>query len=110
MIIDELGRGTSTYEGCGIAWSIAEHLAKQKKCFSLFATHFHEITEMAQDVHTVKSCHMDAIADKDGFTLLYQVKDGVMPKSFGIQVAKLANFPKEVVEVETLLLERDSKF
>ncbi|XP_039452393.1 DNA mismatch repair protein spellchecker 1 [Culex pipiens pallens] len=99
VIIDELGRGTSTYEGCGIAWSIAEYLAKQTKCFSLFATHFHEITEMAEQVKTVKSCHMDAIADKDGFTLLYQVKEGVMPKSFGIKVAKLANFPTAVVEL-----------
>lgn len=99
VIIDELGRGTSTYEGCGIAWSIAEYLAKQTKCFSLFATHFHEIAEMKDNVHTVKSCHMDAIANKHGFTLLYQVKEGVMPKSFGIQVARLANFPKEVVEL-----------
>lgn len=99
VIIDELGRGTSTYEGCGIAWSIAEHLAKKTKCFTLFATHFHEIAEMSEKVPTVKSCHMEAIADKDGFTLLYQVMPGVMPKSFGIQVAKLANFPKQVVEL-----------
>ncbi|ALC39938.1 spel1 [Drosophila busckii] len=98
VIIDELGRGTSTYEGCGIAWSIAEHLAKQTKCFTLFATHFHEITKLADALSTVKNCHMAAIADADAFTLLYQVRPGVMEKSFGIQVARLANFPENVVQ------------
>ncbi|XP_055551024.1 DNA mismatch repair protein spellchecker 1 isoform X2 [Wyeomyia smithii] len=97
VIIDELGRGTSTYEGCGIAWSIAEHLAKEKKCFTLFATHFHEIAEMSETIKTVKSCHMEAIADNDNFTLLYQLKPGVMQKSFGIQVARLASFPSDLV-------------
>ncbi|XP_017859257.1 PREDICTED: DNA mismatch repair protein spellchecker 1 [Drosophila arizonae] len=98
VIIDELGRGTSTYEGCGIAWSIAEHLAKETKCFTLFATHFHEITKLAETLSTVKNCHMAAVADEDNFTLLYQVRPGVMEKSFGIQVARLANFPEQVVQ------------
>ncbi|XP_053958336.1 DNA mismatch repair protein spellchecker 1 [Anastrepha ludens] len=97
VIIDELGRGTSTYEGCGIAWSIAEHLAKETKCFTLFATHFHEITNLAESVETVKNCHMAAVADAENFTLLYQVRPGIMEKSFGIQVARLANFPETVV-------------
>lgn len=105
IIIDELGRGTSTYEGCGIAWSIAEHLAKETKCFSLFATHFHEISEIAKTTKTVKSCHMDAIANEDSFILLYQIKPGVMLKSFGIEVAKLANFPTEVVKLAQKLYE-----
>ncbi|KAH8352433.1 hypothetical protein KR084_004130 [Drosophila pseudotakahashii] len=98
VIIDELGRGTSTYEGCGIAWSIAEHLAKETKCFTLFATHFHEITKLAESLPTVRNCHMAAVADADNFTLLYQVRPGVMEKSFGIQVARLANFPEHVVQ------------
>lgn len=98
VIIDELGRGTSTYEGCGIAWSIAEHLAKETKCFTLFATHFHEITKLAETLSSVKNCHMAAVADADSFTLLYQVRPGVMEKSFGIQVARLANFPEHVVQ------------
>ncbi|KAH8410004.1 hypothetical protein KR009_004011 [Drosophila setifemur] len=98
VIIDELGRGTSTYEGCGIAWSIAEHLAKETKCFTLFATHFHEITKLAETLPSVKNVHMAAVADNDNFTLLYQVRPGVMEKSFGIQVARLANFPEHVVQ------------
>uniref|UniRef100_A0A182JP70 DNA mismatch repair proteins mutS family domain-containing protein n=1 Tax=Anopheles christyi TaxID=43041 RepID=A0A182JP70_9DIPT len=99
VIIDELGRGTSTYEGCGIAWSIAEWLAKESKCFTLFATHFQEITDLATYVPNVKNCHMEAIVDGERLTLLYQVKPGVMEKSFGIQVAKLANFPPGVIKL-----------
>lgn len=99
VIIDELGRGTSTYEGCGIAWSIAEHLAKETKCFTLFATHFHEITNLAETCSTVRNCHMAAVADDENFTLLFQVRPGVMQKSFGIQVARLANFPDSVVKM-----------
>uniref|UniRef100_A0A182SM18 DNA mismatch repair proteins mutS family domain-containing protein n=1 Tax=Anopheles maculatus TaxID=74869 RepID=A0A182SM18_9DIPT len=99
VIIDELGRGTSTYEGCGIAWSIAEWLAKDSKCFTLFATHFQEITDLATYVPNVKNCHMEAIVDEKRMTLLYQVKPGVMEKSFGIQVAKLANFPPGVIQL-----------
>ncbi|XP_058120006.1 DNA mismatch repair protein spellchecker 1 [Anopheles ziemanni] len=99
VIIDELGRGTSTYEGCGIAWSIAEWLAKESKCFTLFATHFQEITDLATYVPNAKNSHMEAIVDGERLTLLYQVKPGIMEKSFGIQVAKLANFPPAVVEL-----------
>lgn len=77
----------------------SRHLAKETKCFTLFATHFHEITDLANTVDTVKNSHMVAVSDKDTFTLLYQVRAGVMDKSFGIHVAKLAHFPKEVVEM-----------
>ncbi|XP_049536744.1 DNA mismatch repair protein spellchecker 1 [Anopheles darlingi] len=99
VIIDELGRGTSTYEGCGIAWSIAEWLGRESKCFTLFATHFQEITDMVNYLPNVRNSHMNAIVDNERLTLLYQVKKGIMQKSFGIQVAKLANFPSVVVEL-----------
>lgn len=99
VIIDELGRGTSTYDGCGIAWSIADYLASKTKCFTLFATHFHEITALAQSNSFVKNCFMEAIADNENFTLMYKVQPGIMDKSFGIHVAKLANFPETVVDV-----------
>lgn len=75
------------------------HLAAHTKCFTLFATHFHEITDLANTVKTVKNSHMFAVSENNAFTLLYQVRPGVMDKSFGIHVAKLANFPKEVVQL-----------
>lgn len=65
----------------------------------MFATHFHEITQMADVVETVKNYHMAAIVDEENFTLLFQVRPGVMKKSFGIQVAQLACFPAKVIEV-----------
>lgn len=97
VIIDELGRGTSTYEGCGLAWAIAEHLAQSIKAFTLFATHFLEITALEAPGNAVKNCYMAAHADEDAFTLLYQLKQGVTDKSFGIQVARLVKFPEETV-------------
>lgn len=65
----------------------------------MFATHFHEITDLANTVSTVKNSHMVAVSENDAFTLLYQVRPGVMDKSFGIHVAKLARFPNEVVHL-----------
>lgn len=99
VIIDELGRGTSTYEGCGLAYSIAEHLAKETNCMTLFATHFHEITDLAQFCSTAKNYHMLAMVDNESFTLLYQLVPGVVEKSFGIQVARLAGFPEDVIQM-----------
>lgn len=98
VIIDELGRGTSTFEGCGLAWSIAEELASKIRSFTFFATHFHEIAELSNNNKTVKNFYMAAMADEESFTLLYQLKPGVTDKSFGIHVAKLVQFPDKTVK------------
>ncbi|XP_063906201.1 DNA mismatch repair protein Msh2 [Zophobas morio] len=98
VIIDELGRGTSTYDGCGLAFAIAEHLVKEVRCYSLFATHFHEITRLAEMHPRASNKHVTAVTTENTITPLYQVRDGECDNSYGVHCARMAEFPDDVIK------------
>lgn len=108
--MDELGRGTSTNEGFGLAWAIAEYIATEINCFCLFATHFHEMTAMEKELTNVKNRYVKAIAQGDQLTMLYKVMDGVIDRSYGIHVAQMLKFPDEVLREAKALADELENF
>ncbi len=98
VILDEIGRGTSTYDGMSLAWSVVEYLHEHTGCRTLFATHYHELTDLAQSLSGVKNLNVAVREWQDDVIFLHKIVDGSADKSYGIHVARLAGVPKEVIE------------
>lgn len=110
VILDELGRGTSTHDGMALAWAIAKHLAEKVRCKTLFATHYRELAALGEEIPGVMNLHAAAREWKGEVVFLYRILPGVAEKSYGIQVAKLARLPQEVLaEAERKLAELEKK-
>ena len=98
IVLDEIGRGTSTFDGISIAWAVAEHLHGAVKAKTLFATHFHELTDLAMTMPGVKNYNVLVREQADGVVFIRKIVPGGADKSYGIQVARLAGLPQEVVD------------
>jgi len=97
VLMDEVGRGTSTFDGLALAWAIARHLVERNQSLSLFATHYFEMTRLAIDYKEVANVHLDAVEHKDSIVFLHAVEEGPASQSYGLQVAALAGVPKAVI-------------
>jgi DNA mismatch repair protein MutS len=98
VLMDEVGRGTSTYDGLALAFACAVHLASTNRAYTLFATHYFELTALAGEIDGVANVHLDAVEHGDALVFLHAVKDGPANRSFGLQVAALAGVPKPVIQ------------
>lgn len=98
VLMDEIGRGTSTYDGLSLAWACAEYLAQQLKAMTLFATHYFELTELASQLPGLANIHLDAVEHDEHIVFMHQVQDGAASKSYGLQVAQLAGVPRVVIQ------------
>lgn len=98
VLMDEVGRGTSTFDGLSLAWSCAHYLAESIKAFTLFATHYFELTHLPQECDGIVNVHLDAVEHGDHVVFLHAVQEGPASKSYGLQVAQLAGIPKVVIE------------
>ncbi|MEX5412089.1 DNA mismatch repair protein MutS [Atlantibacter hermannii] len=98
VLMDEIGRGTSTYDGLSLAWACAENLANRIKAFTLFATHYFELTTLPEKMEGVANVHLDAIEHGDTIAFMHSVQEGAASKSYGLAVAALAGVPKEVIK------------
>ena len=98
VLMDEIGRGTSTYDGLALADAVARHLAATNRCHTLFATHYFELTALAEPGSGIANVHLDAVEHGDSLVFMHVVKDGPADRSFGLQVAALAGLPKSTVQ------------
>ena len=106
VVLDEIGRGTATFDGLAIAWAVAEHLHEANACRAVFATHYHELTRLAEKLEAGANAHLRAREWKGDLIFLHEVAPGPADRSYGIQVAKLAGLPKSAVERARAVLQR----
>ncbi|MBZ5641386.1 MAG: DNA mismatch repair protein MutS [Acidobacteriia bacterium] len=106
VLLDEVGRGTATFDGLSIAWAVVEHLASETKSRTLFATHYHELTELAELLPGIKNVHVSARETSTGIVFLKRVETGSADKSYGIEVARMAGLPGPVIARAREVLER----
>ena len=112
VLMDEIGRGTSTFDGLALAWACADHLVQKSTAFTLFATHYFELTLLPEQYDNIHNVHLDAIEHGDDIIFMHRVKPGPANQSYGLQVAKLAGIPPQAIELarqKLLLLEQQSK-
>lgn len=105
VILDEIGRGTSTYDGISLAWSITEHLHDETRCRTMFATHYHELTDLTQTLKHASNWHVAVQESNEDVVFLHRVIEGAAGRSYGIHVAKLAGVPRTVTERAAKILE-----
>ena len=97
VLLDEIGRGTSTFDGLSLAWACAKQLLEKNRSYTLFATHYFELTRLVEDFKQVANVHLDAAEHGNGIVFLHSVQEGAANQSYGLQVAALAGIPKSVV-------------
>ncbi|WP_198116797.1 DNA mismatch repair protein MutS [Massilia rhizosphaerae] len=97
VLMDEVGRGTSTFDGLALAWAIARHLIETSRSFTLFATHYFELTQLPEQNPSAANVHLSAVEHKDSIVFLHAVQDGPASQSYGLQVAQLAGVPPGVI-------------
>jgi DNA mismatch repair protein MutS len=110
VLIDEIGRGTSTYDGLALAWAIAHHLAERNRSLALFATHYFELTALPAEIEGCANVHFDAVEHPEGIVFLHAVAEGPASRSYGLQVAKLAGVPGDTIRRAKSYLARLDRF
>jgi DNA mismatch repair protein MutS len=109
VILDEIGRGTSTYDGLALAWAVLEHIHQKIRCKTLFATHYHELTELAEQLAGVRNLHVSVKEAGDQILFLRRVEPGGADRSYGIEVARLAGLPMQVIHRARAILKLHEK-
>ncbi|MCU0734871.1 MAG: DNA mismatch repair protein MutS [Methylotetracoccus sp.] len=104
VLMDEIGRGTSTFDGLSLAWAVALNLAREIKALTLFATHYFELTALPEQITAIRNVHLDAVEHEDRIVFLHTVKAGPANQSYGLQVAALAGVPKSVIQEAKAIL------